>query len=109
MRILNSKLENSWNMSIPYEYSEEERLVLKNGTEVEKKDLIKSKITQNSNLLATPEDIVIAESLYSLHKPLLEQEDFYKLIDCKVLIQDSEDHKINIIYELNGKILNKRH
>ena len=107
MKILNSTKEGVWNMSIPYTYTEEEKLILKNGTAEQKKVLMQTVAITNTNLQASEEDIFGAETMYTIHKPQLEPEDVYELKSFQVFVPDSGDPRINFIYKLNNKEFTK--
>jgi type II secretory ATPase GspE/PulE/Tfp pilus assembly ATPase PilB-like protein len=82
MKNLTSKVEGSWCNPIVTELTEEQKRLLQSVEEVDevaKSELLET-LKENRENPANTEDSDEAQTVYELHKPVLEQTDTYQLI-----------------------------
>lgn len=95
MKILNSTEENKWFIPLNIELSEEQKAVLKNGTE-EEKQIVIDYIKTNSFKNPTKKDSDAAKALYEANKP----EGEFELIHVSV---DLDDNSGFVNYRQDGE------
>lgn len=106
MKYLQSTIENSWKELINIEPTTEQLAILNNENtdantlSLQKTVLDNLKSQQEKN--ANAEDIIIAESIYMTHKPIINIIDKYELISIDITIIDNIANGI-INYRINNE------